>query len=139
MIASVSLLTLFAPLQANAQKLPQPWVSVGSKEGEMTYSVGAKASTLGVEYGVGPDKAQGIDVLEFIKLPIFSSGSITGGLIRKIISFPDITPYVGLGLYSQNKGLALSGGVHVSTSKKVFAGVGYNTVRGLNGQLGVKF
>ena len=55
------------------------------------------------------------------------------------MSLPVISPYVGLGWYSEDKGLAVSGGVQVVTSDHVFVGAGYNSVRGVNGQIGVKF
>nr|WP_211176151.1 hypothetical protein [Brasilonema sp. UFV-L1] len=120
MFASFSLLALFAPQIAHAQIIPQPWVSVGSQEGDITYSVGARALNLGAELGFGPDGSTGVDVLKFISLPV-------------------ISPYVGLGYYSADKGFAFSGGVQVGASDNVFVGVGYNSVRGINGQLGVRF
>ena len=119
-IATLGVLALFTPSQASAQLIPQPWVSVGGKDGDVTYAVGARALDLGVELGVGPDGATGVDVLKFISLPV-------------------ISPYVGVGYYSEDKGVAVSGGVQVSASKHIFVGAGYNSVRGLNGQLGIKF
>lgn len=120
LITSISILALFTPRQANAQLVPQPWVSVGGKNGDVTYAIGAKALGLGVELGVGPGGATGVDVLKFFKLPV-------------------VSPYVGLGLYSEDKGVAVSGGVQVGVTKNTFFGLGYNSVRGFNGQLGVKF
>lgn len=120
LITSFSLLALVAPGRASAQIVPQPWVSVGSQEGDLTYSVGARAANLGAELGFGPDGSTGVDVLKFISLPV-------------------ISPYVGLGYYSEDKGLAVSGGVQVGATKNVFVGAGYNSVRGFNGQLGVRF
>ncbi|BAY17057.1 hypothetical protein NIES2109_16230 [Nostoc sp. HK-01] len=120
LITSIGLFALFAPSQASAQLVPQPWVSVGSKDGDTTYAVGARALNLGVEVGNGPDGATGVDVLKFINLPV-------------------ISPYVGVGLYSQDRGLAVSGGVQVGATKHVFVGAGYNSVRGFNGQLGIRF
>ncbi|BAZ41342.1 hypothetical protein NIES4101_73080 [Calothrix sp. NIES-4101] len=120
LLASASLLALFAPFPASAQLAPQPWVSVGSKDGDITYSAGARALNLGAEIGVGPDGATGIDVLKFLSLPYLS-------------------PYVGLGYYSNDKGVAVSGGVQVGATKNVFVGAGYNSVRGFNGQLGIRF
>jgi opacity protein-like surface antigen len=120
LLASLSLLSLLAPQNADAQLVPQPWVSVGSKEGDVTYSVGAKAFNFGTELGVGPDGAVGVDVLKFIPLPV-------------------ISPYVGLGYYSEDKGVAFSGGVQTGATSNLFVGVGYNSVRGINGQLGVRF
>jgi hypothetical protein len=120
LIASVGLFTLFTPLKASAQIIPQPWVSVGSNEGDITYSVGAKAFGVGAEFGVGPDGATGFDVLKFLPLPV-------------------VSPYVGLGYYSQDKGVAWSGGVQVGATENIFVGGGYNSVRGWNGQLGIRF
>lgn len=65
LIASASLLALLNPLSASAQLIPQPWVSVGSKDGDITYSAGARALNLGAEIGVGPDGSTGVDVLKF--------------------------------------------------------------------------
>jgi hypothetical protein len=119
-LASVGLLTILAPQSVHAQIIPQPWVSVGSKEGDITYSVGARALDFGAELGFGPDGATGVDVLKFISLPL-------------------ISPYAGVGYYSADKGFAFSGGVQVGATDNVFFGVGYNSVRGINGQLGVRF
>ncbi|OUL36014.1 hypothetical protein BV372_08935 [Nostoc sp. T09] len=120
LIASLGFLTLFTPNQASAQLIPQPWVSVGGNDGDVTYAVGARALNLGVELGTGPDGATGVDVLKFINLPV-------------------ISPYVGLGYYSEDKGVAVSGGVQVGATDHIFVGAGYNSVRGFNGQLGVRF
>ncbi|WP_017316513.1 hypothetical protein [Mastigocladopsis repens] len=120
LFASLSLLTLFTPQSTHAQIVPQPWVSVGSQEGDVTYSVGARALNLGAELGFGPDGSTGVDVLKFISLPV-------------------VSPYVGLGYYSADKGVAFSGGVQVGATDNLFVGVGYNSIRGVNGQLGVRF
>ncbi len=117
---SLGSIAIFTPNQASAQLIPQPWVSVGAKDGDVTYAVGARALDLGVEVGSGVDGATGVDVLKFISLPV-------------------ISPYVGLGYYSEDKGVAVSGGVQVSATDNVFVGAGYNSVRGFNGQLGIKF
>jgi opacity protein-like surface antigen len=120
LIASLGLLALFTPSQASAQVIPQPWVSVGGQDSNVTYAVGARALNLGVEVGSGPDGSVGVDVLKFLSLPV-------------------ISPYVGLGYYSEDKGVAVSGGVQVGATDHVFVGAGYNSVRGLNGQLGIRF
>ena len=119
-ITSLGLLALLTPTQASAQVIPQPWVSVGGKDGDVTYAVGARALDFGVELGVGEDGATGVDVLRFVRLPV-------------------ISPYVGLGYYSEDKGVAFSGGVQVGATDNVFVGAGYNSVRGINGQLGIRF
>jgi hypothetical protein len=119
-ITSLGLFVLLNSSQASAQIVPQPWVSVGGKDGDVTYAVGAKALGLGVELGTGADGSTGVDVLKFINLPV-------------------ISPYVGVGYYSEDKGVAFSGGVQANATEHVFVGAGYNSVRGFNGQLGVKF
>lgn len=120
LITSLGLLALFAPHRAVAQLVPQPWVSVGGRDGDITYAVGARALNFGAELGFGPDGATGVDVLRFISLPV-------------------VSPYVGVGLYSADKGVAFSGGVHIGVTDNIFLGAGYNSVRGINGQLGVRF
>ncbi|WP_009634135.1 hypothetical protein [Synechocystis sp. PCC 7509] len=117
---AVSLISLLAPSQVNSQRIPQPWVSVGVNDSDPTFALGARAINWGVELGTGADGATGVDVLKFIRAPI-------------------VSPYVGLGLYSADKGVAVSGGVQVGATDNVFVGVGYNTVRGINGQVGVRF
>ncbi|MEA5579904.1 hypothetical protein VB620_00945 [Nodularia harveyana UHCC-0300] len=120
LISSLSCLSLFLPSQADAQLLPQPWVSIGEKDGDVTYAVGVRALDFGVELGQGPDGSTGADILKFISLPV-------------------ISPYVGVGWYSEDQGVAFSGGVQVGASDNVFIGGGYNSVRGVNGQLGIRF
>ncbi|OKH37788.1 hypothetical protein NIES2101_36425 [Calothrix sp. HK-06] len=120
LIASVGIFTLFSPSGASAQLIPQPWVSVGGNEGDVTYSVGARAFDIGAELGFGPDGSTGVDVLKFLSLPF-------------------VSPYIGLGYYSEDKGVAFSGGVQVRASDNFFVGGGYNSVRGFNGQLGIRF
>ncbi|MBC5795999.1 MAG: hypothetical protein ACKO9I_11840 [Sphaerospermopsis kisseleviana] len=120
LITSLGFLVLLNPSQASAQIVPQPWVSVGGKDGDVTYAVGAKALSLGVEVGTGEDGATGADVLKFINLPV-------------------ISPYVGVGYYSEDKGVAFSGGVQANATKHIFLGAGYHSIRGFNGQLGIKF
>ncbi|MBD2626887.1 hypothetical protein [Trichormus variabilis] len=120
LITSLGLLVLFTPSQASAQIVPQPWISVGEKDGEVTYAIGARALSLGVEIGTGADSSTGVDVLKFVNLPV-------------------ISPYVGVGLYSKDQGVAFSGGVQANATKNVFLGAGYHSIRGFNGQLGVKF
>ncbi|NRB07967.1 MAG: hypothetical protein HRU34_12720 [Richelia sp.] len=119
-IASVGLLFLSMPQHAEAQIVPIAWFSVGAHEGDVTYAVGARALGLGAELGVGPDNAVGVDLLKFLRLPVLSL-------------------YSGIGYYTRQKGIALSGGVQFSARDNVFVGVGYNSVRGVNGQLGIKF
>ncbi len=120
LVVAVSLVALLAPSRVNSQLIPQPWVSVGVNDSEATFAVGARAVNWGVELGKGEDGATGVDVLKFIRVPV-------------------VSPYVGLGLYSADKGVAFSGGVQVGATDNIFVGVGYNTIRGINGQVGVRF
>jgi len=119
-LATSALVVLAAPTPVNAQLIPQPWVSVGGRDGDVTFSVGARVFDLGVELGRGPDSSSGVDVLKFFGLPV-------------------ISPYVGIGLYSDDQGIALSGGLQVDTASNLVVGVGYNSVRGVNGQVGIRF
>ena len=120
LVVALTLVATLAPTQARSQLVPQPWVSVGVNNSDATFSVGARAINWGVELGKGEDGATGVDVLKFIRVPL-------------------VSPYLGLGLYSEDKGVAVSGGVQVRATNNIFVGVGYNTVRGLNGQVGVRF
>ncbi|MGB7440566.1 MAG: hypothetical protein WA919_05825 [Coleofasciculaceae cyanobacterium] len=117
------LLLTLTTSKATAQLVPQPWVSVGGREGETTFSVGARAFNLGVEYGWGTNDSNGVDALAFVNLPFLGQ----------------ISPYVGLGLYSEDEGVAVSGGVQVNPNDNLILGVGYHSIRGINGQLGFKF
>lgn len=118
-------LTLAAIQPAQAQLVPEPWVSVGSQDGETTFSVGARAFNLGVELGFGEDDSTGVDALAFLDVPLVSR-------IRRV------SPYVGVGLYSDDQ-VAVSGGVQVAPTRNLTLGVGYHTERGVNGQVGVRF
>lgn len=122
--ASLGLLAFIAPQRADAQIVPnivpEPWVSVGAKDGDVTYAVGAKFAGYGAELGVGEDGAVGVDVLQFLPLPA-------------------VSPYVGVGYYTEGKGVSVSGGVQVNPTNSLMVGAGYNSRRGFNGQLGIKF
>jgi hypothetical protein len=106
------------PSAASAQLIPEPWVTVGSKEGTVSYGAGVKIFDLGAEIGTGAKSKTGVDLLKFISLPFAS-------------------PYAGLGLYGSD--VAYSGGVHFNPSGNTFFGVGYHSIRGINGQIGIKF
>ena len=103
----------------SAQLVPEPWVTVGSKDSTFTYGVGVKIFDLGAEIGTGSGGSTGVDLLKFFSLPF-------------------VSPYAGLGIYG-DKGIAYSGGVHFTPPGNTFFGVGYHSVRGINGQIGIKF
>ncbi|NEO32901.1 MAG: hypothetical protein F6K36_21245 [Symploca sp. SIO3C6] len=118
-----SVLVMLAQERVTAQLLPQPWVSVGGREGETTFSAGVRAFNLGVEFGWGTDDSTGIDGLVFFNLPFLNQ----------------ISPYLGLGFYSEDEGVAVSGGVQLNPGNNLVIGVGYHSIRGLNGQVGFRF
>ncbi|WP_396136479.1 hypothetical protein [Chamaesiphon sp. VAR_48_metabat_403] len=102
----------------SAQLVPEPWVTVGSKNGTVSYGVGVKIFDLGAE--------------------ITNSGGTTGVDVLKFFGFPLVSPYAGLGIYG-DKGVAYSGGVQITPPGNTFFGVGYHSIRGINGQVGIKF
>lgn len=103
---------------AAAQLVPQPWVTLGGKDGSITYGIGARVFDFGVELSRGPNSVTGVDALKFL-------------------SFPFVSPYVGLGIYGGS--VAYSGGVQFTPPGNTFFGIGYNSIRGINGQIGLKF
>lgn len=120
--AIFAMLVAIDPIQvapASAQLVPEPWVTVGSKDNSLSYGVGVKFFDFGAEIGT-------------------KSGGVTGVDVLKFISFPFVSPYAGLGLYG-DKGVAYSGGVQFTPPGNTFFGVGYHSIRGINGQVGIKF
>jgi hypothetical protein len=117
---STIVLGLSAANAAEAQLIPQAWGTLGSKNASVTYSAGVRLFDLGAELGTGPNGATGVDILKFISLPL-------------------VSPYAGLGYYSGKESIAYSGGVQVAPPGNIYYGVGYHSIRGINGQIGVKF
>lgn len=106
---------------ASSQIVPRPWGSIGAKDSDVSYAVGVRWFDFGAELGGRGDGAAGVDVLRFVDLPVFS-------------------PYLGIGFYSDpGDDVAVSGGVQIRPPSDVFFGVGYHSVRGINGQLGIRF
>lgn len=118
--ASIAGASLITATSAQAQLLPEPWVSVGTNNSAVTYSAGVRVFDLGAEFGTGAQGATGVDVLKFISLPF-------------------VSPYVGLGYYSGKDSIAYSGGVKLAPPGNISYGVGYHSIRGINGQIGIKF
>jgi hypothetical protein len=117
-----SIFAILAAIQVTpvtAQLIPEPWVTVGTKDSAVTYGAGVKVFDLGAEIGTGANGVTGFDALKFFSLPF-------------------VTPYAGLGLYG-DKGVAYSGGVHLTPPGNTFFGIGYHSIRGINGQFGIKF
>ena len=110
------------PLQVSpvaAQLIPEPWVTIGTKDSTFSYGVGVKIFDIGAEIGTGSGGSSGVDLLKFFSLPL-------------------VSPYAGLGIYG-DKGVAYSGGVHFTPPGNTFFGIGYHSIRGINGQIGIKF
>ncbi len=116
-ILSVCISTISMPVKS--QILPEVWATVGSADDSISYGVGARFAGAGIEVGTGEDGSTGADFLSFINLPV-------------------VSPYFGLGYYS-NKDLAYSGGLHLKVGRRLTIGGGYHSVRGPNGQLGFRF
>jgi hypothetical protein len=102
---------------ATAQLIPEPWVTVGAKDGGVSYGAGVRIFDFGAEIGNNKGKT-GVDILKFFSLP-------------------SVSPYAGLGIYGSD--VAYSGGVQFSPPGNTFFGVGYHSIRGINGQFGIKF
>jgi hypothetical protein len=117
--ATLALASLIQITPASAQLVPEPWVTLGGKDGTLTYGAGVKIFDLGAEIGTGPNGVTGVDVLKFFSLPF-------------------VSPYAGLGIYG-DKGVAYSAGIQLEPSGNTFFGVGYHSIRGINGQVGFKF
>ena len=102
----------------SSQILPEVWATVGSVDDLVSYGAGVRFVGVGIEVGTGEEGATGGDVLTFL-------------------SFPVVSPYLGLGYYSGDESVAYSGGVHLTVGSLV-VGSGYHSIRGVNGQLGFK-
>lgn len=124
--ALIGTCSVLVPKSATAQLLPQPWVSVGVQDSEATFSAGARALGFGVELGLREETAVGVDVMKFITPPFVDQ----------------ISGYVGVGLYddpdSSDSEVAFSGGVQIFPQGNFFFGAGYHSIRGVNGQVGIK-
>ena len=113
-------LSAFAAAPASSQILPEVWATVGSVDDLVSYGAGVRFAGAGIEVGTGEEGATGGDFLTFL-------------------SFPVVSPYVGIGYYSGDETVAYSGGLHVSAGSRIVLGGGYHSVRGVNGKLGFKF
>ena len=105
---------------ASSQILPEVWGTVGSVDDLISYGAGVRFAGTGIEVGTGEEGATGADFLTFL-------------------SFPVVSPYLGVGYYTGDENIAYSGGAHISAGSRLVVGGGYHSVRGINGQLGFKF
>lgn len=122
-IGLLSTLTLTLAQPASAQLLPQGWISIGYDD-DVTFAGGARWINYGAEVGVDADGDVGGDALLFFPVPL-----------------PLVSPYAGLGYYSgDGDNLAYSFGAQVRPrGENIFFGAGYHSIRGINGQLGIRF
>jgi hypothetical protein len=120
-LLSTVALTLTQPV--SAQLLPQGWASVGYED-DVTFSLGARWINYGAEVGIDSDGDVGGDALLFFPVPL-----------------PLVSPYAGVGYYGgDGDNFAFSVGAQVRPrGENVFFGAGYHSIRGINGQLGLKF
>lgn len=107
-------------LPASSQILPEVWATVGSVDDLISYGAGVRFAGTGIEIGTGEEGATGADFLTFL-------------------SFPIVSPYLGLGYYTGDESVAYSAGAHISAGRRLVIGAGYHSVRGFNGQLGFRF
>ncbi len=113
--------SVLCPLSASSQVvLPEVWGTVGSVDDLISYGAGVRFAGTGIEIGTGEEGATGGDFLTFL-------------------SFPVVSPYLGVGYYTGDESIAYSLGAHVSAGKRLVVGAGYHSVRGFNGQLGFRF
>jgi hypothetical protein len=117
-IATVLAISVVPSLPVSAQIIPEPWITVGTKDGSVSYGAGVRIFDLGAEIANNGKGKTGVDLLKFF-------------------SVPTVSPYVGLGIYGSD--VAYSGGVQFSPPGNTFFGVGYHSIRGINGQIGIKF
>jgi hypothetical protein len=120
-IGLLSTLALAQP--ASAQFLPQGWIAVGYED-EVTFAGGGRWINYGAEIGVDADGDVGGDALLFFPVPL-----------------PLVSPYAGLGYYGgDGDNFAYSFGAQVRPrGENIFFGAGYHSIRGINGQLGLRF
>ena len=119
-LMTISCLTLGNVSPAYSQITPQVWSSIGSKDNNLSYAAGVKWAGFALEFGAGKEGVAGGDFLTFLPVPF-------------------VSPYAGLGVYSGDNTLAYSGGLHLYPSAHLFVGMGYHSIRGINGKIGFKF
>lgn len=147
---------------------PAAWLSVGGKDGNTGFAVGFRGQELGVEIGginesdyssddvfdypapssfftdLGEqkvDSAVGFDILGFYNPS--KQVSFFGGLGLYFQEYRRIARSTALLLYTEAKDTeaeaAFSGGVQFFPSGSLMLGIGYHSIRGLNGQIGMRF
>ena len=148
---------------------PAAWLSVGEKDGNTGFAVGFRGVDLGIELGginesdysssdisdypapftgffdLGKqkvDSAIGIDVLGFYNAS--KQLSFYGGLglyfqeYRRIAQ-DDVTLLLYTEAEETEAEAAFSGGIQFFPSNAVLLGIGYHSIRGINGQIGMRF
>jgi len=153
--------------QAADKHIKEVWGSGGYKN-DVSGSVGFRYGFVGLEFGAidtnnAPDNLVDAPIphSDFTAIGERNDGSQVGGDLLGVLDLDDrFALYGGVGGYWQEKiqvvrsnvtginwtqargtdfEVAYSGGVHVRLSESFFIGAGYHSIRGVNGQLGVRF
>lgn len=122
LLATCALIAFQKPASSQVSRTAM-WGSFGNNledSSDFSYGIGLKSGYAGLEVGWldGDSDSIGVDALGFLPLEV-------------------VSPYVGLGIYGDGEGVGFSGGVHLNTRTFLF-GVGYHSIRGLNGQIGIQ-
>ncbi len=153
---------------AQESLLQEAWLSVGAKDSDVSAALGYRMKYIGFEVGFLNNSEFKEDVLkwnvphnDYTDLGTKRTGSSFG---IDLLGFYDINDrfalYAGPGVYAEGRQhvaqsnatgwyyeesdesrviVAGSAGIHARLSDSVFAGVGYHTIRGVNGKIGVRF
>lgn len=145
------------------------WLSAGAKNSKSSFALGGRGKDLGIEIGgrTGGDYKKD-DLLDYPvphnSYTSLGKKSVDGNIGFDVLGFLNpahqVSVYAGVGayfqeyrevarsnatgwLYTQSKTteteLAVSGGLQFFPSDKMILGVGYNSIRGVNGQIGIRF
>jgi hypothetical protein len=148
---------------------PGAWLSVGGKDGDTGFAVGFRGHDLGVELGgINHSDFSSSDIFDE-PAPDLNFTDLGKQRVDSTIGFdvlgfynpsPKLSFFGGLGLYFQeyrrvvqdNVSLflfteaseteadaAFSGGIQFFPSNAIILGIGYHSIRGLNGQIGIRF
>lgn len=148
---------------------PAAWLSVGGKDGNTGFAVGFRGHELGVELGGINESDYSSDDVYDEPVPHLNFTDLGEHKVDSTVGFDvlgfynptsQLSLFGGLGLYFQEyiriarsnvSGLlyteakdteaeaAFSGGVQFFPTGSLMLGIGYHSIRGLNGQIGMRF
>lgn len=148
---------------------PAAWLSVGAKDGNTGFAVGFRGQELGVEIGGINESDYSSDDIYDYPVPHLNFTDLGEQKVDSAVGFDvlgfynpskQVSLYGGLGLYFQEyrriarsnlsallyteakdteAEAAFSGGVQFFPSGSLMLGIGYHSIRGLNGQIGMRF